>query len=583
MTSRTSHSPLLYHSPQTDQSITTSDKPAARRSRTIRACQSCRSKRIKCDSKRPKCSACEKSGIECIQLQADSTPTVDLGVQRILQRIDDLESNLNIIVPPLTTISGEKQSSPGDRSHELCLTIEGLLSWDVFQNEYDGRRDLKVLLASSQETQTLMSPASVEDLFSSHNPQLRSCTVLLDSFFHFSHVQNPMLDEEKVRQMVHRLFLEGPSWDAETCLALLVCAIGSLVSPFNASQVQLDAQSSAAAQSYFKSAQRRIGTVMGQGDYLEAQCHFYSGVYLMIQLKPLQAWQRFNQGLACCQQFTCANIAYQSLSRSPSPTRLTLPAQESVYWSCWKSEREVRIYLDLPDFAFESRSYPLMFPTPPQSVPADQAVAWYFYLSEISLIRLQDRIRSEIKRVLGLNELSLINELAKSTLMAEELAQEWTESLPSVMDLSNPQTDDSVLKFILRGHASDLWEVIYWPWLEMSMNRHLRTPKIQTFVKKGLQISIDRIRTNKPGFHHRHHGTWLMIQSCTRSALILLAAMYCTETVHLVPEAWQGAVADVLEMLRFWQYVAPDAADRLLILEELAFRLTSQTTRLGPV
>ncbi|KAH8724186.1 hypothetical protein GQ44DRAFT_709276 [Phaeosphaeriaceae sp. PMI808] len=379
-----------------------------------------------------------------------------------------------------------------------------------------------------------------------------------------------MLDQEKIRQMVHRLFLEGPSWDAETCLSLLVCAVASLASPFNLPQTQSDAHLSANAQSYFVAAQRRIGTIMGTGDFLEAQCHFYFGVYLMMQLKPLRAWQHFTQGLACCQQFTCANPVYQYLTNYPAPARLTMPAEESVYWSCWKSEREVRIYLDLPDFAFESRSYPLMFPTPPQSVPANQAVAWYFYLSEISLIRLEDRVRSEIKSVLSVNEFALVHELAKSTSMAEELAQEWLQSLPSVMDLSVPQTDDDVLKFILRGHSSDLWEVIYWPWLKISIHHHLHTPKVHMYVRRGLQTSIDRIRINKPGFHHRHHGTWLMIQSCTRSALMLLAAMHCAETVHLVPEGWQAAVSDVLEMLRFWKCDAPDVADRLGILEELS-------------
>jgi len=251
------------------------------------------------------------------------------------------------------------------------------------------------------------------------------------------------------------------------------------------------------------------------------------------------------------------------------PASQRLPPEECVYWSCWKSELELRKLLYLPDFAFDDLSYPLLFPTPPESIQGQQATSWYFYLSEISLRRLEHRVRDEISIALGANESLRMGELDQTTRAVEHLAMEWTQSLPSAMSLQTAQAEDDVLKFILRGHLLDLWEVVYWPWLKFFINNQIRTPEVESYVVKAFQVAIDRIRINKPGFHHHHHGTWLMLQSCTRSALILLAAAYIPEAAVLVPCGWRDAVLETTELLRFWQHGAGDTADRLQILEEL--------------
>ena len=574
MASDSTASPTLSFTPQ--QVLATPDKAKPPRERAIRACQTCRAKRIRCDNKRPTCSACQKKGSECVQVPADSSLALDPGSLKILQRIDLLEHTLKSFMHPGAASSTPlASSSEVVQARELCPTTADLLSWSVFRGQYDGRRDLKSLLRGTPPSQASISAASVDMSFLSDETESISCRRLLDRFFNFVHVKNPMLDEARVRQMVHRLSLEGPKWDSESCLALLVCAIGSLSSSFDAlGSKQLDAQSTSTAQSYFAAAQRRISVISGNSGVLEAQCHFYSGVYLMTMLQPLHAWRSFVQALACCQEFTCANTAYNDHEMLTTAPRMGLPAEESVYWSCWKSERELRIHLDLPDFAFNNLSYPHLFPTPPPSMVEDQAVSWYFYLSEISLLRLEHRAREEINYVLRADGPSLVTDLANSTVTLEGFAEEWVKSLPLAMNLFTPQEEDDVLKFILRGHFLDLWEVIYWPWLDMLLNRQLAGSKVATYVMKGLQIGVDRIRINNPGFYHRHHGTWLMIQSCTRSALVLLAARHSAEGIRLVPDGWREAVCNVMELLRFWQHDAPDATDRIQILEELSISLT---------
>ena len=132
-----------------------------------------------------------------------------------------------------------------------------------------------------------------------------------------------------------------------------------------------------------------------------------------------------------------------------------LPAEEYVYWSCWKSEHELRTYLQLPDYGVGDLSYPLLFPTPPEGLPDMQAASWYFYLSEISLRRLEHRCREEIGNIVGKGGDSLMEDLATATRTLEELAKQWVETLPPAMSLHTPQEQDDVLKFILRGHLSE--------------------------------------------------------------------------------------------------------------------------------
>ena len=559
--SQDSASPLLHSRPRLS-----SQRLSYPRQRAIRACQLCRARRTKCDNKKPTCSFCEKVGAECVTSDGENN-VLDVASLKILQRLDDLEKLVKSLQPPSTTPTDTARK---EQVTQLRVTTEGLLSWTVFRGHYDARCDLKRLLRNDPATASVASPTSVDSLTTGGELEPTSCRRLLDNFFHYVHVKNPMLDEGKVRHAVHRMSLEGPAWDAESCLVLLVCALGSIASSFDGTSVAgADPRSLAVAQSYFNAAQKRIGTITGTGGILEAQCFFYSGVYLMSKLQPIKAWRFFTQALACCQEFSCANSSYHRSSSIVTSVRRGLPEEECVYWSCWKSEIELRMCLDLPDFPFKDLSYPLLFPTPPAPLEGRDATAWYFYLSEISLRRLEHRVREEISIVLRGETTARGSDLYTSTATFEGLAEEWLQSLPPAMSLHAPQAEDDVLKFILRGHFLNLWEVIYWPFFEKFFNQRSTDAQVEIYVRKGLQIGIDRIRINKPGFCHRHHGTWLMLQSCTRSALALLAAAYCPEATNLLPTDWKEAVFDTIDLLRYWQDEVGDAADRLQIFEEL--------------
>jgi hypothetical protein len=129
--------------------------------------------------------------------------------------------------------------------------------------------------------------------------------------------------------------------------------------------------------------------------------------------------------------------------------------------------------------------------------------------------------------------------------------------------------EHAALRFILNGHLLDCYEMMYWPFVVDAIHGRLRNePESESFTRKGFLLCVQRIEKNESGFYQRHHGTWLMLRSCTRSALVLVAAVR-SGLNNLVAAEWQDAVGKVMQMLRYWRDEVKDVPDRLDILEGL--------------
>ncbi|KAE8378537.1 hypothetical protein BDV26DRAFT_281062 [Aspergillus bertholletiae] len=283
----------------------------------------------------------------------------------------------------------------------------------------------------------------------------------LDRFFAHVHPKNPVLDEPYIRRLVRRVSLEGPGWDSESCLALLVCANGAITGPLSAPSISTE--------------EMRIS--------------------------------------------------------------------------------QLRWELGLPDFGTRiSLEPPQRFPTLP--LTDDEVLrAWYFYLSEISLWRLETEIRKDMTTRLSqphqnsLNDLTDISEIYKQQLCA------CLQSVPSTVGISDPPSqipDTDVLRFILQGRSTYVNELITWPYIASAVNCMPLEDTAQVWVGKGLQAHLERLEVNRTGYYHRHHGTWLMIRTSARSACILLAVQR-SSLRDLLPAAWKQAVEATVKMLEFWQ------------------------------
>lgn len=542
----------------TKRSVSISRASAAYpRKRAVTACQVCRARRTKCDQKKPSCSFCASIGAEC-NSDPGSLSSFDPASIAIIERLDSLQRKLDSFSPvlPLDAAVQFNHEAEGDKNTHhnnrplgnfLPETLDAILKWPVFQH-----LNLPVLRTASQ-----CSPASL--CSSTQSPSISdelhpsAYNQWLDAFFRHDHGKNPVLHEQSTRRLVRKVCQEGVGWDSESCLVLLVCANGALACPLSSPAVSTDEFTSSISNALFTASLKRLGSTVGSTGVVQAQCLFFAGVFLMSTLRPFDAWRMFLQSLAICQSFTFCN---QPDPTNDSMSRSTVEAEGSIYWSSWKSERELRWELGLPDFHEIGLNTPRTFPSCCESYEADKLQAWCFYLSEISLWRLETAARNEIKRLVVETPAQIFEALAE---IAEENVGQviaWQDSLPpsvSIVEHELPTGDDGdILRFILRGRTTYFHELISWPFIYAVVNGGEETPQIRQWAAKGFDFHLKRLHINQPGFYHRHHGTWLMIRSSARSACILLAGAQVSSTSQLLPPNWQEAVEATISMLQFW-------------------------------
>ncbi|KAJ5150917.1 uncharacterized protein N7482_010169 [Penicillium canariense] len=523
------------------------------RKRAVTACQVCRARRTRCDQKKPRCSFCETTGAQCVT-EPGAQSSFDPASLAILARLESVENKLDALrgstprpSPPPTAESSTPQPFP---SHQLVSSLlpqnlDQLLQWSVFERIRPTSTSQPHALAGFQPPhQPPSQPAAL--LGDELDPS--ACSHYLNDFFAHVHPKNPVLDELTARRVVRRVCLDGPGWDPESCLALLICANGAVAHPLTTQASTGEEMRRSTSRVLFQAAQKRLGIVLDVAGVVQAQCLFLAGVYLMSSLRPFDAWRLFQHALAMCQGFSSGD--------HPDP------AAESIYWTCWKSEREVRWELGLPDFRDISLDAPQLFPSlPSPNQEEDMLRAWYFYLSEISLWRLEMDARVEIMRSLSepAHENGLLEQLAGIADSTFEQITLWEQSLPSVVSIASPSpadpaVEDDVLRFVLRGRTTYINELISWPFVACVIAGRPITRRARNWALRGLQSHLRRLSHNEPGFYYRHHGTWLMVRSSTRSLCLLLAVAQDPSAHDLLPEGWKEMALRTMDMLRFWQH-----------------------------
>ncbi|KAL3464222.1 hypothetical protein BJX64DRAFT_99168 [Aspergillus heterothallicus] len=649
-------------SENSNSSVKERKRPAPRgtafypRKRANTACQVCRSRKTKCDNRKPSCSYCLSVGAVCNQSPVDLS-SFDPASLKILERLDELEQVVRQQHLETRTKAAAVNEDTSDRSHHAfsLLPRGGIRLLSVSPESPD--RLLRLPVFSDRALpEGPLTEGPVRDIPTPREQHLQfvgfdtslpgGVNALLDNFFEYVHCKNPVLDEAWTRRLVLSVALEGIDSSASSCLALLVCALGRLAAPFGNDEMTphdrgLDSPAYTESQTLFQAAQRRIGVLIvtsrGDDSLIAPQCLLLSGLYMMCVFQPFQAWQFFTQALAASQRFAFLRRMYTGYDQTSineivqSATASRGWQEQAVYWSAWKSERELRRFLCLPDFPAAGENgylYPPMFPTPPSVVSDDladekrQRSSWLFYLAEISLRRLLNRVCGEISalyttatsvtqgssqvRTADEANIAFLTQLAALVPDYEEQGHQWAASLPVELSLDSPAEYDNVCRFVLRGHYAEFRETFYWPFLAYYLgcysldpvqvppqstsplsqggspaqyipppiaiqHAHPLSSTISHLAAECLEIQSLRIHINKPGFRHRHHGTLFLINGCVRSALALLAAAL---TSLQMPREWQNDVACVPgDLLLAWQVEMPWLASWRVFLVETLDRL----------
>ncbi|KAJ5096205.1 hypothetical protein NUU61_005561 [Penicillium alfredii] len=590
------------------------------RKRAVTACQLCRARKTKCDNQRPSCRICLSVGVPCQYADRTDHSSFDPASLEIIDRlnriIDTQEDVLTAVRATNTRLSQGPNAvsiseSPLPSPHELlvCATRPGhelaadsfdvpssntspdnILIWPVFEQRYPEKCLQDAVFASSSQT-----PRMQRTKFAFQEDKVPA---LMDRFFYLVHIKNPIVDEESLRHDARKVIEDGLGWDEGSCLVLLACALGTLAVPFRDSHQMaslnpedypmlpklLGPLELEEAETYLMLARRRIGTL--SQSVATVQCYFLSGVFFMYTFRPLDAFQSFHQ----------ASVMYQVYSRSKgeSVTNDTDPKTEQrLFWSCFKSECEILSEIDLPHSGVSHLGYIHVFPCPPDAYttgpsprsifspggreqacnpsPHEQEQAWFYYLSEIALRRIGNRVLDSFYKE-GFQAWIDFNVPSMMQVANEFLRQlnQWYECLPSQMrfDDSRPGViPNEELPYLLYTRLQEIRSWIFRPFLYLAIhlpsdNIHLSS--LGVFVEESLYCSTRLIEGNS--ICHRHHGTWYMLRLSVASALSLIAAA----RRNLEMSGWRGTVELAVENLRYWENGAPgDIVKARVILEHL--------------
>lgn len=289
----------------------------------------------------------------------------------------------------------------------------------------------------------------------------------------------------------------------------------------------------------------------------------------MTLLRPLEAWTMFSHGLTISQTFPSVRASHAGgVTTAQSEQQAS---EQSIFWSCWKSEKELRSELGFNCSPSRADEPPHLFPNPPVACEGHLEKGWYFYLSEISLWRLEVDARRSMEKLhdkCWAEALPALEEIAHQTLSQLD---DWRNSLPSITSIneSDPSLEEDVIRFVLRGRVTYVHELVSWPFLYAILHWENPHRNSEPWFERLVQFHYDRLVVNTPGFYHRHHGTWLMLRSSARSAFLILALTRLGHCPVKLPDKWRNQILSCIRMLEYWSFEVEELIPTVEVLNQL--------------
>ncbi|KAI1414455.1 hypothetical protein F5Y13DRAFT_178751 [Hypoxylon sp. FL1857] len=459
----------------------------ARRRRNLTSCVLCRSRKTKCDNRRPTCGYCLLHGADCtypdapidparlglgIGLRALQTPQNDVPNSVILERINHAV-NLLEGFRNFTSSSGSsvglaslptRPSVPEPQRHQLA----GFSAESAFTDDGFGRLEVPEMAARTSACESvlqwpILQGVNTGEQITSFPLQAASCEPtteqrrqlpldqdaiwpLCQRFLVLIHVKNPVLDVSEFKRYARAAAEYGPGWDGPGCLVLLACALACLARPYDPAQARnimddrdeyhdspssLDGTTEANGEAFFNAAQRRLGLL--PNTLIAIQCTYFAGLYEKFAIRPLDAWHRLQSACVRFQALLYAKaLSANTAGREEQRAR---HIEQRLYWSCVKAECELRAELQLPASGLLRFKYPDLFPALPASdadnySALEEERSWLYYLAEISLRSIMNRVLADIY---GRGETAWLTDtasLVKRHMAYSEELESWRNHLP---------------------------------------------------------------------------------------------------------------------------------------------------------
>ncbi|KAJ5371235.1 uncharacterized protein N7496_007327 [Penicillium cataractarum] len=568
---------------------------AYQRKRAITACKACRARKIKCNNARPSCGSCLASMSPCVYEDRQDLSPFDPASILILDRLNQVLKKLE--EPPRCQSDAHARAAvqsltPASRfstsQHQVEPTVNG--------DEYD---ELHIPSGKTTPDAVLQWP-----IFDSKYPP------------DHVHIKNPILETKMIWNYAQRVAEDGVGWDCSSCFVMLVCALGCVAQPYHPAPTHVEEQVLASlrtlgrtevtslklhdrslqdGEKYFNLARRRLGSLfLG---IRAAQCHFLAGIYLMYTMRPLQAWLEFHSATRAYQVYVQCQARRGAHAGALAPEMSKRrKLEQRLYWSCYKSECELRVEMDIPNSLLAEFHHPDLYPSPPDlpspietteaispqnlgsqranqtpqslEIQRQQEQSWFYYLTEITFRRIANRVLNVLYRdgPSSWNDESMPF-MASMTREFEQQLEDWKTHLPPLIHFDETSVAAEELPFMVHGRATEIRTWIYRPFVYYAIHNPADAPcreLVQPFVEKGLLCSIETL-----GDHlalHRHHGTWYALRSDVAASLSVIGAVRCG-TIQ-VPPKWKNAVETGLARMKFWEGEVPGLSRSIELVED---------------
>ncbi|KAH9211098.1 hypothetical protein DL95DRAFT_342173 [Leptodontidium sp. 2 PMI_412] len=391
---------------------------------------------------------------------------------------------------------------------------------------------------------------------------------LVDHFFNRVNIKNPIVTRQDASQYCRQYCTHGSLSNLETCLVLLMCALGAVSMEFDPSNVTQSPSSSSHPSSrlaslrlgyrYFVAAEKCLGSALSSVHSLAIQCLCLAGIFHMYLIRPMHALRMFHAAGSSLQILASTN-ASSAEGRSQ--------VYSSLFWTCYKSEREILAEIPVSTPALRQPGWPDSYPlsNQPASMTSDmwashEEDSWYFFLSEIALRRITDQVADVVYKYIDARENPPhssspgIEELIPVVVEFERQAETFRENLPPSIQFPDvPQFASTEWQQYSRGRYYRVLELMHRPFLFAAIHEPDCSAVVRVLAEKGLFNALRYLQHSHTS--HRHHGTWLQLRNVIKAASLLLAASRSKGLK--MPHGWEAGIDKALATYEYWAWEFP--------------------------
>ncbi|KAJ5859732.1 hypothetical protein N7534_005009 [Penicillium rubens] len=490
------------------------------------------------------------------------------------------------------------------RNDALKTPITGsdmILSWPIFPKE------------KSVSTFPMAAYSEKPDRFQTalHSLDPQRLLELREIFMTKIWTKNPIVDPDQLDFYIARVLENGVDWSASSCLVLLIFALAaiwgnypddetrevsynepSFSPPVTYLTISVPEHRMKESLTFLSMARKRISTAYLDDTLLGVQCLCLFGIWYQYNIEPIPGWKMFRTASMLWQTYRLKHREGKTV-RSAQEESL----EQRLYWTCLKSECEVRYELtDLPPCDLSLSDFPYSLPSFPTRQPSNDSAGWvfsnpsstdleaassYYYLAEIFLRRLLNRARNAVRVLSPDIDPPTINTLAETLTQLEGQLQQWVDCLPHTLRFnmpleSAPGPKEGELMKLSRERYVEVRELLCRAYLYLCIHVPLDAGMAALYgvkASEALLLAVYRIQTEVPFF--RHPGSWGACRVRFNHALCLIAGFRAKLTQRpsaeyvTIPPDWADCVRVVIERLKIWGQEGGGIKELSVLLEWL--------------